>query len=167
MSRARLWSRMYDYMRVRYILCPFPCPARPPPSASRTDGIPDAARWPTTHAPRPRPRGPVRSSPSRQRTITKRERQSALAPPGPARFPCGQGRHRRAPARGGCPLPACGEPMLYAHQTVFSLLSHCIYKLYNCYKTNGTRRPGRRTDPETPYIDIRRIGNSIPRLHGV
>ena len=40
----------------------------------------------------------------------KAERQAALAPP--ARFPCDQGRERGAgPARGGWPLPACGEPM--------------------------------------------------------
>ena len=81
-----------------------------PPRAPCTDGIPDAARWPT----HPRPR-PVRSSPY------EAERQSALAPP--ARFPCDhEGRDRRggagSPARGGCPLPACGEPMrIKPHQT--------------------------------------------------
>ena len=47
-SHAGLWPRMYDYMRVRYILRSFPCPARPPPRAPRTDGIPDPARWART-----------------------------------------------------------------------------------------------------------------------
>ena len=98
--RARLWTRMYDYMRVRYILCPFPCPARPPPSAPRTDGIPDAARWPTTH-------GRVRYAAAR----TKPSGSRRLRPPrgSPAAM---------VPGRGGWPLPACGEPMrIKPHQT--------------------------------------------------
>ena len=126
MSRAGLWSPMYDYMRVQHLhftMRPFPCPARatrPPPRASRSDSIPDAARWPTTHgriryaapAARTKPSGSRRLRPPRGRPLRPGQTRGGTAGAGPA--------------RGGWPLPACGEPMRASNFKVQTASNHAL-----------------------------------------
>ena len=71
-----------------------------------TDGIPDAARWPTTH-------GRVRYAAARTKPSGSRRLRPPRGSPATRGGTAGAG-----PARGGWPLPACGEPMrIKPHQT--------------------------------------------------
>ena len=104
------------------------------------DGIPDAARWPTTH-------GRVRYAAAR----TKPSGSRRLRPPRGSPATRGGTRDRRTagagPARGGCPLPACGEPMrIKPHQIAstrtpgspfFTPFCSCWYDRFE----NHLRRP--------------------------